>query len=144
MKPVATERPVRQMSSLGSETLPRAAEEAWPHTAEQVCSLPVPKDLTRRHRFISKVTIKLNPRIITVTLAGRDHGCHLRNPSLPAAADFPRLKPAHFLSHGWFTDERNLDTDTTVWVTGFLAFLPLSCKEKLLFLGDLLVLITFR
>lgn len=65
VKPVATKRPVHQMSSLGSETFLRAAEEVWPHTAEQVCSLPISIDLTRRQRFIFKVTIKLNPHITT-------------------------------------------------------------------------------
>lgn len=58
-----------------NETFARAAKKLRPHTAVQVCFLPIRMDLTRLHYFIFKVRIKQNPRSTTVDSTGRDHSC---------------------------------------------------------------------
>lgn len=67
----------------------------------------------------------------------------VRNLSITEVMDL-HVKPACFPNHGLHMDENNLDADTTVWVPDFLAFLPLSCKEKFLFLIEIITLVLIR
>lgn len=133
------DKSTKRLHFVRRETSPEAAEQLQPRAARLLSSAHGPHRPSLLHfqgDDKSKIHIPQQQTSPTETAV-------VRNLSLIPIMHF-HVKPAYFLSRGQHASKRNSYTNITAWLTGFLAFLPLSCKEKFLFLSDLLVHFTFR